>query len=186
MPWADLAGLRGHGTHEVEGGLDPDYGQGVASAEWHQGAAGVAIDLDQETGVVSVRKLHTSTYAGRVVDRPGAELQTEGSMIFGLGSALLEELDIEDGQIRNGNMSDYSIASAADLPPISYDLLEDCDSPPHGLGETAVPPVPAAVGNALRTLGVALPRMPITPEAVLQGLAASSANETAGEEASWS
>lgn len=168
--WPEMSGLVGHGEYVIEGGLEPDTGQGIASFEWHQGAAGVVVDVDQDTGRVTVQHLHTATYAGKVVDPPGARLQTEGSMTLGLGSAFLEELDIDEGQIRNANLSDYSIVSSADMPRITYDLLEDESSPPHGLGETAVPPVPAAIGNALLSLGVGLTRMPIRPDAVVEQL----------------
>jgi CO/xanthine dehydrogenase Mo-binding subunit len=171
---ADLrAGDGERGTGEVvnEGGLDPDTGQGIASSHWHQGAAAVQLRVDEETGAVSVEHLHASVYAGRVVDREGAELQNEGSMTMGLGTALLEGIHFADGQVTNANFSDYNIPAAGDLPTrMTHDLIEREGAEAHGLGETALPPVPAAIGNALASLGLHLTELPITPEAVLEAV----------------
>src|SRR5215211_7793008 len=81
---ADLKenGRCGFGEVVDEGGLDPDTGQGVASSHWHQGAAAAEVEVDEETGKFSVVLLHAPIYAGRVINRPAAELQNEGSMIM--------------------------------------------------------------------------------------------------------
>jgi CO/xanthine dehydrogenase Mo-binding subunit len=160
-------GGRGEGEFSVGGGLDPDTGQGVASHHWHQGAAAAEVRVDNETGKVEVVRLHASIYAGRVVNRPGAELQNEGAMIMGLGTALYESIDFEDGQVTNANLSDYEIPSLADLPELTHDLVEREGADVHGLGETALPPVPAAIGNALGSLRLQLMDLPMTAEAVL-------------------
>ncbi|MGH3032313.1 MAG: xanthine dehydrogenase family protein molybdopterin-binding subunit, partial [Gaiellaceae bacterium] len=161
-------GRRGHGMIEIPGGLDPDTGQGVASHHWHQGAAAAEVRVDEETGKVEVVRLHAAIYAGRVVNRPGAELQNEGSMIMGLGTALYEEIDVADGQVTNANLSDYEIPAFADMPErLTHDLIEREGADIHGLGETALPPVPAAIGNALASLSLHVTELPLAPEAVL-------------------
>jgi CO/xanthine dehydrogenase Mo-binding subunit len=171
---ADLratGGERGFGEIVNDGGLDPDTGQGVASTHWHQGAGAAHVSVDEETGRVTVEHLHASVYAGRVVNRPGAELQNEGSMIMGLGTALLESIGFADGQVTNANLSDYNVPAPADLPVrMTHDLIEREGAEVHGLGETALPPVPAAIGNALFSLGLHLTELPITPEAVLEAV----------------
>jgi CO/xanthine dehydrogenase Mo-binding subunit len=160
-------GQRGLGEIRNSGGLDPDTGQGVASTHWHQGAAAAHVEVDEETGAVTVKHLHASVYAGRVVNRPGAELQNEGSMIMGLGTALYEAIDFNDGQVTNANLSDYNIPAAPDLPRLTHDLLERDGAVPHGLGETALPPIPPAIGNALATYGLHLTQLPMSAERVL-------------------
>ena len=107
----------GHGFGEVAnpGGLDPDTGQGTASTHWHQGAAAAHVDVDDDTGRVTVEHLTPRCTRGRVVDRAGAELQNEGSMIMGLGTALLEEVEYADGQVTNANLSDYGLPASRDL-----------------------------------------------------------------------
>jgi CO/xanthine dehydrogenase Mo-binding subunit len=117
---------------------------------------------------VTIEHLHAAVYAGRVVNRPGAELQNEGSMIMGLGTALMEEIAFADGQVTNANLSDYNIPAAGDLPTrLTHELIEREGAEVHGLGETALPPVPAAIGNALRSLGIRMHELPMTAERVL-------------------
>ena len=164
-------GERGFGEVVNEGGLDPDSGQGIASTHWHQGAAAARVRVDEETGKVTVDRLHGVAYAGRVVDRVGAELQNEGSMTMGLGTALFEAIDVADGQIANANLSDYNLPAAGDLPArFTHELIERDGAEAHGLGETVLPPVPAAIGNALASLGIDLHELPMTPERVLDAI----------------
>ncbi len=166
-------GQRGYGEIANEGGLDPDTGQGIASTHWHQGAAAAQVRVDEHTGRVTVERLHAAVYAGRVVDRAGAELQNEGSMIMGLGTALLESIEHADGQITNANLSDYSVPALGDLPvEMTHELIEREGAEAHGLGETALPPVPAAIGNALASLDVDLTELPMTAERVLEAVEA--------------
>ena len=118
-----------------------------------------------------VERLHGVAYAGRVVDRAGAELQNEGSMIMGLGTALFEELDFDDGQVANANLSDYNLPAPGDLPAgFTHELIESEGAEAHGLGETVLPPVPAAIGNALASLGLDVRELPLTPERVLEAV----------------
>jgi CO/xanthine dehydrogenase Mo-binding subunit len=163
---SDLAGLRAEGSYVTPGGLDPDTGQGIASSHWHQSAAAAEVEVDSETGVTTITRLHTAVYAGRVVDRPGAELQNEGSTIFGIGSALFEGIVFEGGQVTNGNLSDYEIPSMLDVPDFTYDFIEGGEHA-HGLGEMAVPVVPAAIGNAVAAGGHGVLDLPMTAEAVI-------------------
>lgn len=163
-------GDRGHGEIRNEGGLDPDTGQGVASTHWHQGAAAASLRVDEETGRIEVEHLHAAVYAGRVVNRPGAELQNEGSMLMGLGTALFEAVAFSDGQVTNANLSEYNVPAARDVPRLTHELIEREGAEPHGLGETALPPVPAAIGNALASLGAHVTELPMTPERVLEAL----------------
>jgi CO/xanthine dehydrogenase Mo-binding subunit len=88
-------------------------------------------------------------------------------MTMALGSALFEEIVYEDGQVIGPNLSDYNIPSALDCAAITQTLLEVPDAEVHGLGETAVPPVPPAIGNAVASLGYRPNRLPMTPERVL-------------------
>lgn len=168
---ADLTALRGQGEFVTPGGLDPDTGQGVASSHWHQAAGAAEVEIDRETGVIGIKRLHSSVYAGRVVDRAGAELQNEGSTIMGIGTALFEAVRYDGGEITNPNLSDYEVPSFLDVPDFTYDLIEGGQDS-YGLGEIAVPVVPAAIGNAVASLGINVTRLPIIPEDVVDLLAA--------------
>jgi CO/xanthine dehydrogenase Mo-binding subunit len=169
---AEVESMIGEGEFANQGGLNPDTGQGVASSHWHLGAAAVEVEIDMETGLVTLKHIHAATYAGRVVNRFTAELQNEGSVLMGIGSALFEEIAFEAGQVSNANLSDYMIPSIMDLPGVlSQNLIEHADAPPHGLGETALPAIPAAVGNAVaRAIGHRIHSLPISPEKVLRAI----------------
>src|SRR5215218_5035440 len=170
---ADLKenGRCGFGEVVDEGGLDPDTGQGVASSHWHQGAAAAEVEVDEETGKFSVLRLHAPIYAGRVINRPAAELQNEGSMIMGLGTTLFESNEFSEGQITNANFSDYNIPAFDDMPDtLSHELVEREGGEVQGLGETALPPVPPAIGNALYSRGIHVTELPISAERVLDAV----------------
>jgi CO/xanthine dehydrogenase Mo-binding subunit len=163
-------GDRGFGEVRNEGGLDPDTGQGVASTHWHQGAAAARVAVDEATGRVTVEHIHAAVYAGKVVNRRGAELQNEGSMLMGLGTTLFEAVEFADGQVTNANLSDYNVPAFGDMPRLTHELIERDGAEVHGLGETALPPIPPAIGNALASLGVHVTELPITAERVLEAL----------------
>jgi len=79
----------------------------------------------------------------------------------------------EHGQLLNPNLSDYNVPSFADVPlKINADALEHAGSEElHGIGETLLPPVMAAIGNAVyNAVGVRLQELPLTPEKVLREL----------------
>jgi CO/xanthine dehydrogenase Mo-binding subunit len=171
-------GERGYGEVHNEGGLDPDTGQGIASTHWHQGAAAAHVTVDEETGKLTVEHLHGVAYAGRVVNREGAELQNDGSLIMGLGTALFEAIEFSDGQVTNANLSDYNVPAIGDLPKrFTHELIEREGAEVHGLGETVLPPVPAAIGNALYSLGLELHHLPMSAERVLAAVDAREASE---------
>ncbi|HMG98996.1 MAG TPA: molybdopterin cofactor-binding domain-containing protein, partial [Gaiellales bacterium] len=166
----ELPALEGEAEHAIEGGLDADTGQGIASAHWHQGAGAVRVAVDEETGVVEIVDIAASVYAGRVVDASRAALQNDGSVVMGIGAALYESIDFSDGYVTNANMGDYQVPAFRDVPAFWSELRESADGEIHGLGETALPLIPPALGNALRSLGLGQARMPVHPERVLEAL----------------
>jgi len=168
-------------VYASKGGLDPETGQGIGSVHWHQAAAAVEVEVDLETGKVDLLRYHAGVYAGRIINPVQAELQTEGNIAFGLGQALFEEMVFDGGQLQNGNLGDYMIASMEDMPrEISLGILEHLEANDiHGIGETSLPPAMPAIGNAVfRATGVRITDLPITPEKVLRGLRARAAQES--------
>jgi CO/xanthine dehydrogenase Mo-binding subunit len=161
------------GRFSSQGGLDPETGQGIAATHWHQAAGAAEVEVDLETGKVELLRYHAAVYAGRVVNPVLAELQSEGNVAFGLGQALFEELLYDNGQLQNGNLGDYMIASFEDMPDdLGVSVLEEpLKHEIHGIGETGLPPVMPAIGNAIyRATGVRIVDLPITAEKILRGL----------------
>jgi len=169
-----LGTVYGNGTFTTKGGIDPETGQGIASVHWHQAAAAAEVEVDIETGKVDILRLQTSLYTGKTINPINAELQSEGSVIFGQGKAVLEEMLYDNGQMINANLADYMVPSFLDVPAdLGVALFEDHspDAEAHGIGETTLPPVPPAIGNAIyNAVGVRLQHLPITPEKVLRAL----------------
>src|SRR4029450_10529205 len=108
-------------------------------------------EVDDDTGLLTLRSVHAASYAGRVVDRAAAELQQEGAMTMAIGTTLFEELTFDEGHVAGSKLSDYNTPSALDGAGVSQTLLEVEGAEVHGLGETALPPVPPAIGNAPAT-----------------------------------
>ncbi|NMH96828.1 xanthine dehydrogenase family protein [Pseudonocardia sp. K10HN5] len=163
--------ISGDGEVITAGGLDPETGQGIASDHWHQGAASAEVEVDLGTGKVYVRHVHSIAHAGRVVNPKLARLQMHGSTVFGISHALYEELVYDGGILTNPNLSDYAITAMGDMPAkLEVEFLEDSgEAEIHGLGETTLPPVIAAIGNAVRAaIGAPVRTLPITPERVLR------------------
>jgi CO/xanthine dehydrogenase Mo-binding subunit len=166
--------LIGRGAFTTSGGLDLETGQGIGSVHWHQGAIACEVEVDIESGKVKILDLNPSVFAGRVVNPRLCELQLEGSAFFGIGQALFEEMVYDDhGQLLNRNLGDYTIPSFADIPAsLKLDLLEAQGANEiHGVGETLLPPVMAAIGNAVyNATGVRVKDLPITAEKILRGI----------------
>jgi CO/xanthine dehydrogenase Mo-binding subunit len=169
---ARVGNILGRGTYQAISHLDLD-GQGIGSPQWHPAVCGVEVEVDEETGRVQIVKLHVGLYVGRMVNPLQCELQVEGAALFGVGQALFEEiLWDESGQLTNANLSDYQIPSFLDVPAsMAETILETDTNEVHGLGETGLPTVAPAVGNAVsRAIGVRLHDIPLTPERVLRAI----------------
>jgi CO/xanthine dehydrogenase Mo-binding subunit len=164
--------LVGRGAFSTSGGLDLETGQGIGSVHWHQGAIACEVEVDVETGRVQVLQLNPCVFAGRVVNPRLCDLQLHGCAIFGLGQALFEEMVYGDhGQLINANLGEYNVPSFADMPrELTASALEHRGSDEiHGIGETLLPPVMAAIGNAVyNAVGVRIRDLPISAEKVLR------------------
>ena len=180
---ARLGNVLGEGRYRRLGGLDPETGQGVATVHWTPAVGAAEVEVDLDTGTVEVLRYHAGTFAGRVVDPAGAQLQVDGCVTFGLGQALFEQLVFEGAQIVNASLADYQIPGIRDLPDtLTATILEDEEPGEiHGLGEAALPPVMPAIGNAVaRATGIRLVALPLAPESILRGLRDASAGTAVG------
>ncbi len=160
------------GEYSTSLGLDPETGQGIATPHWHQGAGAVELEVDIETGHVTILRYSAASFAGRVVNPRLAQLQNDGNVIFGLGPTLMEEIIYEDGQATNSNLGDYMIPSIRDLPvELVSTCIESEGSEMHGIGEMTLPPVAPAVASAIEdAVGVRIKDLPITAEKILRAL----------------
>ncbi len=133
------------------------------------------VEVDPETGEVTVHKLVTAHDVGTVLNPLTHQGQIEGGVIQGLGYALMEEMETEEGRISTLSLGDYKIPTIKDIPELVTVLLEPAGGPApfesKGIGESSNTPVAGAIANAVYdAIGVPLTQLPITAERVLRAI----------------
>lgn len=126
-------------------------GQGIAFHFSHRGyVAQVAEVTVTKDGKLKVDRVVVATDIGpTIINLSGAENQVEGSVIDGLSTLLLPELDIESGRITQSNFHDYQLLRIGDAPAKIEMHFVKSDHPVTGLGEPALPPLAPAICNAI-------------------------------------
>ena len=99
-------------------------------------------------GKPRVKKVYAAVDCGIVVNRAGAMAQIEGGIIDGVGITFNGEITIKDGGSEQDNFDSYKLIRMQDAPEVEVALIESTEHP-EGLGEISIPPVPAAVCNAI-------------------------------------
>ena len=135
------------------------------------------VHVDPETGEITVNRFITAHDIGAILNPLNHQGQVEGGMIQGLGYALMEELELEDGHISTLSFGDYKIPTSADVPVLETVLIEgDAGPAPYeskGIGESSNIPVAGAIANAVfDAVGVRITDLPVTADKVLAGLRA--------------
>jgi carbon-monoxide dehydrogenase large subunit len=137
------------------------------------------VEVDPDTGFVKLLKHWCVEDSGTVINPMLVDEQIRGGVVQGIGAALFEEcLYGPDGQLLNGNMADYLVPMAGEMPDIICAHIEtptlQSQLGAKGVGEAGTAGAPAAVMNAindaLRPLNARVTRMPFTPERILQAL----------------
>ncbi len=134
------------------------------------------VEVDVDTGQVTVNKLVIAVDCGVAINPTTASGQVEGAMVQALGYGLTEELVLDEtGHAVNARLGPYWIFRADDTPPMEVYLVQTMEETgPFGaksIGEIAIDGVAPAVRNAvLDATGVAINRLPLTPERVWHAL----------------
>ena len=172
MPLSTIAGasgktggpIGGHASLNVKG-AGPGFGTHICDVE-----------VDRETGRVSVIRYTAIQDVGRAIHPSYVEGQLQGGVAQGVGWALNEEYIYDkDGKLDNPGFLDYRCPVASDLPMIDTVLVE-VPNPNHpfgvrGVGEVPIIPPMAAVANAVsNAVGVRLKDLPMSPPKVLASL----------------
>ena len=145
---------------------------------WEIGWAAVEVEVDRETGRVTVPRLVVSGDAGRALHKAACRGQDEGAAVMGLGQALFERMVYDGTTLLNGEALEYRAPLAEDLPAEFVSITQEQGHGPgpfgaKGMGEGAMLPIAAAVANAIEdAVGVRITELPITPERVLTALQA--------------
>lgn len=149
--------------------LDPETGQGRAHVQYSFAAHRAVVDVDVDLGLVKVVEIVTAQDVGKAVNPVSVVGQVHGGTAQGLGLALLEEIQVDGGKVRNPSFTDYLIPTILDMPPMKVEILELGD--PHapyglrGVGEApTISSTPAIVAAVRAATGLALARVPVRPE----------------------
>jgi len=111
-------------------------------------AAVVEVEVDN-AGKVRIPRVDFAIDAGRVINPDRVKAQFEGAAVFGTSIALMGEITAAGGQIKQSNFHDYPVARINEAPVETYVHIVQTDSPPAGVGEPGVPPIPPAICNAV-------------------------------------
>jgi CO/xanthine dehydrogenase Mo-binding subunit len=141
----------------------------------------VDVEVDPETGKVTILRYTAFIDAGTAVHPSYVEGQIQGATVQGIGWALNEEyFYTRDGTMANSSFLDYRMPITLDVPMIDAQIVE-VPNPRHpyglrGVGEVPLTPTLAAIANAVsHAIGVRMNRLPISPGAVLEALEAKQA-----------
>jgi xanthine dehydrogenase molybdenum-binding subunit len=169
IPWI----VTGHDrTIMGYGRFEPDYSLANCMTSF------VEVEVDTETGKVTLQRVVNATDVGQIIDPPGLEGQLNGCLgSSGIDSAIFEEtiIDPTTGHILNANMVDYKWRTFSELPPIDNVVFETPVASNRfraiGVGEVATSPGPSAILMAVsNAVGTWFHEYPVTPERVLAAL----------------
>ena len=149
--------------------LDEATGRGNAHVQWAFCAHRAVVDVDVELGLIRVVELACVQDVGKAMNPDAVLGQIHGGSAQGLGLAVMEEVQVVDGKLRNPSFTDYLMPTIMDMPPMRVEVLELADPhSPYGLRGVGEPPTisstPAIVAAVRAASGVDLKRVPIRPE----------------------
>jgi CO/xanthine dehydrogenase Mo-binding subunit len=142
------------------------------------GAQMVEVEVDVETGEVTVVRVVASHDCGRIVNPTMVDSQVVGGVTQAIGFALTEErvVDARSGVVLNANLEEYKVPTVADVPEIRHARVDLADPEANptgakGIGEPPLVPTAPAIANAVfDAVGVRVRRGPITRRTLLEAL----------------
>ncbi len=149
-----------------------ERGQGDIHVAFAFAAERAVVEVDEDLGLVRVVQIAATQDVGRALNPAFVTGQIEGGTAQGMGFALMEELVVDDGEIRNGSFTDYLIPTILDMPAMVSEVIEvpepDVPFGAKGAGEPSTIVAPAAVAAAVRSAtGRSLRRIPLRPDDIV-------------------
>jgi nicotinate dehydrogenase subunit B len=152
--WAKRPAVPNHG-----------YGMGGGYEKLGNVATFAEVEVDSKSRQVTVVRVVSAFECGAIVNPDNLRNQIEGSNVQGLGGALFEAIQFQDGKILNGRMSEYRVPRFSDLPAIETVLVDRKDLPSAGAGECPMVGLAPAIANAIfDASGVRLRSLPLVPD----------------------
>ena len=132
------------------------------------------VDVDVDTGLVKVVQVATAQDVGKAINPLAVVGQIEGGIAQGLGLAVMEEVQLAEGKVRNASFTDYLLPTTLDMPTVVVDLIEhphpDAPYGAKGVGEPpTISSTPAIVAAIRAATGRELNRVPVRPDDIVFG-----------------
>lgn len=152
--------------------MDDETGQGDADVQFAFAAHRAVVDVDAGLGIVRVLDMATAQDVGKAMNPQQLEGQIEGGTSHGVGLALMEEIQVVDGKVRNPSFTDYLIPTTLDMPTVQMTILELGDpEAPYGVRGVGEPPsissTPAIAAAVRAATGAPITRVPIRPDDIV-------------------
>lgn len=146
-----------------------ENGQGNCHVAFAFVAHRAVVDVDPDLGLVKVVQIATTQDVGRALNPLSVLGQIEGGIAQGLGLAVMEEIIVDNGRVRNPSFTDYLLPTALDAPVVVARLVEEPDpQAPLGAKGVGEPPcisvTPAIVAAIRDAVGRDIPRCPVRPQ----------------------
>lgn len=163
------------GSFDPDSVLQDENRYGNESGAYNFGVQMAEVEVDPETGLVTILDYVSVADCGTVVNPIAAEGQQQGAIAQGIGYALTEHFIIDEGRPLNPNFVDYRIPSTLDMPPLQVGFADSYEPTgpfgAKGLGELGLDPTAAVLANAIHdACGVRITKLPITAEKIRQAL----------------
>jgi nicotinate dehydrogenase subunit B len=142
-------------------------GFGVACGNEKGGYVATFVEVQIDSGTVRVIRAVNAYECGAIVNPDGLRNQVIGGLIQGLGGALFEKIEFDNGRITNPHFASYRLPRFRDIPAIEAVLVDRKDIPPAGAGETPLLGIAPAIGNAIfDATGQRLRALPLVPDGI--------------------
>jgi CO/xanthine dehydrogenase Mo-binding subunit len=152
--------------------LDDETGQGNPYWPYTFNVYGIEVEVETDTGKVAIIKAVCAQDVGRAVNPKLIEGQMDGGFAMGLGYALMEDINLNNGKMKHDRFSNYLIPTAMDIPDLEKIIIESPESTaPYGakgIGEPVMLGVAPAVLNAIYdAVGIRMTTIPVIPDNLL-------------------
>ncbi len=143
------------------GDLPPGVGRGTAFFFGYESYCAEVAEVEVKNGTPRVRRVFCAVDCGEVINPDLVEEQCEGAIAFALSTALKQKISVSNGRVQEGNFDDYPMIEIGEMPEVECHIIANHE-PPGGMGEVPLPPLFAAVTNAIYNVeGVRIRKLPI-------------------------
>jgi isoquinoline 1-oxidoreductase subunit beta len=144
--------------------LPKGRGRGIALVNNIGSFTAEVAEVSVDSGKLRVHRVVCAVDCGQVVNPAGVEQQIQSGIVYGLSAALKGAITIDRGRVQQTNFHQYDVLRIDEMPVVEVHLIAS-HAAPGGMGEASVPPIAAAVGNAVfAAIGKRLRRLPMRPE----------------------